>query len=111
MWLGLSGLEAWCVSMHGRVAGRHSCPALEFARTSLDGRLTLVLTPGSAPVTSLWTEVDYSSSDEARLALMTRENSKSPAIVGLWPGPSLHDDLGADVIAAWATARGIGSVV
>ena len=84
---------------------------LEFARTSLDGRLTLVLTAGAVPISSLWTELDYASAGEAKEALMLRENSKFPAVVGTWPGPPPRHAVGADAIAAWAAKRGMDAVL
>jgi hypothetical protein len=84
--------------------------AVEFARVSKNGRLTLVLTPGAQTVPTLWTEVDYQSPKDARSALAARENSPIHAI-GLWPGPSPRHAVGADRIASWAAARNIDAVV
>ena len=83
---------------------------VEFSRTSMDGRLTLVLTAGAAPVTTLWSEVEYGSPDEARAALAAREKSHV-RWVGSWPGPVTDHELGRDQIAAWAATRGIDAVV
>lgn len=83
---------------------------LEFARTSQDGRLTLVLTAGARPVPCLWTEVDYTAPHHAQEALAGREGCTLPGI-GLWPGDPPANNFGAEAIAAWAAARGVGAVV
>jgi hypothetical protein len=83
---------------------------VEFSRTSMDGRLTLVLTADTTPVPTLWSEVDYGSPDEARAALAARENS-NVRWVGCWPGPVPDHALGREQIAAWAEGRGIDAVV
>jgi hypothetical protein len=83
---------------------------LEFARTSQDGRLTLVLTPGARPVPCLWTEVEYTAPHHAQEALAGREGCTLTSI-GLWPGdPPLHST-GADAIVAWGAARGADAIV
>jgi hypothetical protein len=83
---------------------------LEFARTSQDGRLTLVLTAGTKPLPCLWTEVEYTAPHHAQEALAGREGCTLPGI-GLWPGDLPAHALGADVIAAWALSRGLDAVV
>jgi hypothetical protein len=76
------------------------CLPLEFARTSKDWRLTLVLTDGAAPVPTLWTELDYADPESAKAALQGRE-ATGPLSVGLWSGPVPRYSLGAADIAAW----------
>lgn len=83
---------------------------LEFARTSQDGRLTLVLVAGSQAVPTLWTELAYTKPLHAQEALAGREGCVLSAI-GLWPGKSPEHGPGAEAIAAWATARGFDAVV
>lgn len=83
---------------------------LEFARTSQDGRLTLVLTAGARPVPCLWTEVEYTAPHHAQEALAGREGCTLPGI-GLWPGDPPPHNPGADAIAAWGAARGVGAVI
>jgi hypothetical protein len=83
---------------------------LEFARTSQDGRLALVLTAGAPPVPCLWTELEYTAPHHAQEALAGREGCTLPAI-GLWPGDPPPHNPGSDAIAAWAAARGVGAVV
>lgn len=83
---------------------------LEFARTSRDGRLTLVLTAGAPSVPSLWVELDYASAESARGALAGREGC-APHAIGLWPGPAPKHSVGADEVAKWAQAKGLDAAV
>lgn len=83
---------------------------IEFARTSRDGRLTLVLTPNVPPVPTLWIELDYATADSAREALASRE-SCDPQAIGLWPGPAPRYAVGAGEVSAWAQAKGLDAVV
>jgi hypothetical protein len=84
---------------------------LEFARTSQDGRLTLVLVAGAQAVSTLWTELDYTKPLHAQEALAGREGCSLSAI-GLWPGKAPEHGPGVvDAIAKWAAARGIDAVV
>lgn len=87
-------------------------PALpvEFARTSNDGRLTLVLTEGATPVPTLRVELDYANGQTARDALRDRERTAS-RFVGLWPGPAPAHSVGAEAIASWAADRKLDAVV
>ena len=84
---------------------------LEFARTSRDGRLTLVLVDGARPVPTLWTELDYRSPDEAQAALAGREGCPLMAI-GRWPRLSRAQADDTDsIISAWAAQREIDAIV
>ena len=83
---------------------------LEFARTSRDGRLTLVLTPGAREVPTLWTEVDYPTAEQAQEALAGREGCELP-LIGCWPGSTPRHRVGADAIAKWSSERGFDAVV
>lgn len=83
---------------------------LEFARTSKDGRLTLVLTDGAASVPALWAELDYADPETARQALAGREGSGQLSI-GLWPGPVPRYAVGAADIASWAQSKTLDAVV
>jgi hypothetical protein len=69
-----------------------------------------VLTPGTTPVRTLWTTLDYTKPLHAREALAGREGCVLSA-VGLWPGRQPDHTLGADIIAAWAQERGFDAVV
>jgi hypothetical protein len=83
---------------------------LEFARTSRDGRLMLVLTEGGAPSPTRWVELDYATPQQAQEALAGREAS-GPDSIGLWPGPEPRHAVGAADIAQWAAAQGVEAVV
>lgn len=83
---------------------------VEFARTSKDGRLTLVLTEGAAPVSCLWVALDYATALDARIALAEREGCAQSAI-GVWPGPAPKHGVGAGSIAHWAETKRLVSVV
>jgi hypothetical protein len=83
---------------------------LEFARTSQDGRLTLVLVAGAQPVPCLWTELDYTAPHHAQEALAGREGCTLPGI-GLWPGDAPAHSPGTEAVAAWAATKGVGAVV
>lgn len=63
---------------------------LAFARVSREGRLTLMLTPGAAPVPILWCELNYYTGEATQAALAGREGTAIHAI-GQWPGqPPKH---------------------
>ena len=49
---------------------------IEFARESKDGRVTLVITPSSPPVRSLWALSSLDSVDAAKADLVLREEIK-----------------------------------
>jgi hypothetical protein len=83
---------------------------LEFARTSRDGRLTLVLTEAADPRPTQWVRVLYTAPDDAREALAKREGCALSAI-GLWPGPAPRHSIGAIVVAEWAATIGLDAVV
>ena len=83
---------------------------LEFARTSKDGRLTLVLTEAAAAVPSLWVELDYADPRTAKDALRGREGT-GPLSIGLWPGPAPRYKVGVAEIATWAQGKGLDAVV
>ncbi len=83
---------------------------LEFARTSKDGRLTLVLTDGATAVPSLWVELDYADPQSAKDALQGREGT-GPLSIGLWPGPAPRYKVGAVEIAKWAEDKELDAVV
>lgn len=83
---------------------------IEFARTSQDGRLTLVLVAGAPLVPCLWTELEYTAPEHAQEALAGREGCTLPG-VGLWPGEAPVHAVGAERIARWAEERGLRAVV
>jgi len=83
---------------------------IEFARTSRDGRLTLVLVEGAALMPTQFVELSYASAEQAQEALAGREGSGVESI-GLWPGPAPKYSVGAPAIAEWAAASGFDAVV
>ena len=83
---------------------------LEFARTSRDGRLTLVLTADGLLCPTRWVELDYGTAPQAQEALAGREAS-GPDSIGLWPGPLPRHSVGAAAVAQWASAQGFDAVV
>lgn len=83
---------------------------VEFARTSNDGRLTLVLMEGATPVPTLWVELDYADAKTAWDALRVREGTAS-RFIGRWPGLAPMHSVGADAIANWALERKLDAVV
>lgn len=83
---------------------------LEFARTSQDGRLTLVLVAGAPLVPCLWSELDYTAPHHAQEALAGREGCTLTGI-GLWPGAAPAHGAGAERIARWAQERSLQAVV
>lgn len=83
---------------------------LEFARTSQDGRLTLVLLDGAPAVPTRYVELAYATGEQAQEALAGREGSGIESI-GLWPGPEPKYPVGASVIASWAMEKGFDAVV
>lgn len=96
--------------MQGRLADRWAALPLEFARTSKNGRLTLVLTDGAATVPSLWAELDYADPQSAKDALQGREGT-GPLSIRLWPGPAPRYKVGAAEVAKWAQERALDAVV
>ncbi len=83
---------------------------IEFARTSQDGRLTLVLLEGAPVVPTRFVELSYATAEQAQEALAGREGSGVESI-GVWPGPEPKYPVGAAAIAAWAEASGFDAVV
>ena len=83
---------------------------VEFARTSKDGRLTLVLLNGAQPVATRFVELAYDTAEQAQECLAGREGSGVESI-GLWPGPEPRYAVGAAAIAEWGAANGFDAVV
>jgi hypothetical protein len=81
--------------------------SVEFARQSHDGRLTLVVVPGAAPVRSLWTLLASENIDAAVDALAAREGAPANRI-GSW---SIGDPDPFAGLTDWASARGLAHVV
>jgi len=93
---------------------------LEFTRESgakkggRGNRITLVITPGSAPIRSLWIELDTRSLNQAREVLARREgiptsNHHAIGHVDCTTGERLGE--GCDAVAEWARERDLTGVV
>jgi hypothetical protein len=77
------GSLIWCPgNLKIKSRWRLNGPALpiEFARISQDGRLTLVIHPGSADQPTYWALSEFTTVDQARTNLGMRENSGSAHI-------------------------------
>ena len=83
---------------------------LEFARTSADGRLTLVLLQSASSLPSLWVELDYATAAQAQEALAGRE-ACGLRWIGLWTAKGSTEGAGTLAIGAWARSRGFDAVV
>lgn len=86
---------------------------IEFTRQSLDGRITLVIAPGRAPVRCLWALMAPTDLDAAVAALGRRERiaeNRRPEWVGRWQA---GDNVPAAIpsLPARAAARAIDAVV
>ena len=83
---------------------------LEFARQSMDDRITLVISPAARPVRSLWTLMDSYSLEDAKEQLQLREKTKNPEHIGNWSrgeqSPKWIPEL-----SEWALTRNIDSVI
>ena len=97
------------------------CVRVEFARQSLDGRLTLVLHDAADPVPSLWAQMKVASLDDAVKALAEREGSPGKPLsnpgrdIGRWPDDR-KDDPKADPaniigLPTWAAERCVDFVI
>jgi hypothetical protein len=87
---------------------------IEFARQSMNGRMTLVIVPNTFPlVRSLWSPMSVSNLAEARNALGQREcehQEKPASCVDYWPRRSKYTCV-AHKIGQWARALQIDAVV
>lgn len=84
--------------------------AVEFARQSGDGRITLVVEWTARPVRVLWALLDTACQEEACRRLAKREGIKRKISehVGQWPRGATEPIPG---IEEWAIARGLDAVV
>jgi hypothetical protein len=100
------------VDGHWRADG----PALpvEFARQSGDGRITLVIVQGFAPVPTLWSIFNTRDLAEARQSLRVREGvfrSRADEFIACWrrgENPSSEPDA---TISAWAAGKNLDAAV
>jgi len=86
---------------------------IEFARGSDDKRITLVITPKTALVRSLWALCSIDDLNQARILLAERESPKAKDIkqvTGAWNGEKTSEPNCAR-IADWARQRGIEAVL
>ena len=83
---------------------------LEFARQSMDDRITLVISRDARPVRSLWALMDSESLEDAREQLQLRERAENPKHIGDWSraGPPPES---IPRLREWALARNIDSVI
>lgn len=87
---------------------------IEFARQSRGGRITLVLTPGTALIRSLWTLMRVTDLDMAKASLAEREEISEKYIskyVGYWSQAKKYDSASTGFIEKWASHIGIDAVV
>ena len=87
---------------------------IEFARISMDGRLTLVIRTNSEPVQVLWTLMQSKDLDEAILDLKNREGTviKRIGYVDLVNNTKRSkSDILADEITNWALEKGLDAVI
>lgn len=87
---------------------------IEFARVSKDKRVTLVITPNSPLVRSLWALSSLDSLDTATADLALREDIKEENVqysIGVWQQAG-QAQAGADLeIAQWATRLNLDAVI
>ncbi len=87
---------------------------VEFARVSQNGRLTLVVAKGVAPVPVLWSRLSVDTIDDGITALAKREGVSSENAqlsIGFWTPEQRSQHIGADDIAVWAEMRDFHGVV
>lgn len=87
---------------------------LEFARQSANGRITLVIVPGAAPISALWCALDVDTLDEARQVLAKREGIKPAYVersVGVWGKGVCSRHRETEAIGKWAEAANLSGVV
>jgi hypothetical protein len=86
---------------------------VEFSRLSSDGRITLVIDRGAAPVRIMWAQMTSTELDEARAALRDREQITAKEwdqFIGTWKrGDPAPDSI--PEISPWAETRGIEAAV
>ncbi len=87
---------------------------VEFARTSQDGRLTLVIVEGVPPVQTLWAEMDCTDLQAAVDSLRQRENigpRSAAEFIGVLRADDHADDAIKTVIKAWIISKDIDAVI
>lgn len=87
---------------------------VEFVRQSKDSRITLTISENAAPVTVLWIPLNVETLDEARHALMVREDIPEKYLaqsVGFWSQDRRSHHPQAASIGAWASTKAVSGVV
>ena len=83
---------------------------LEFARQSMDDRITLVISLDAHPVRSLWALMDSDRLEDAKKHLQRREGTKNPDYIGNWSRGQLSP-VSIPGLSEWALARNVDSVI
>ncbi len=86
---------------------------IEFARISPDGRLTLIIHPGAAPVTTYWAALAVPDLASAVRVFAARERCE-PRYIGRWSAAEAVSEvapLALDVVPGWARAQELDGVV
>jgi hypothetical protein len=86
---------------------------IEFARQSLGGKITLVLSEDALPVPVLWADLDFEDLNEARANLTEREWSGGDpdAVVGVWTESTPVSSPYEDSISRWARQKKLDAVI
>ena len=87
---------------------------IEFARESMDGRITLVLTEGVTPVKSCWVKLAVTSLDEGKARLAQREGiceSNIKYSIGFWDKGGKAHGRCKGIIGDWACSAEVDTVV
>lgn len=86
---------------------------VEFTRKSSDGRITLVLTPNTTSVRSLWSIMDCLDLESAKQSLSEREGidyKKQPELIGSWEeGVSNPETISS--LSNWSANKGIDGII
>lgn len=78
---------------------------IEFARISKDGRVTLVLHPGTAPTAAYWAESSFEDMSSAVANLADREQTLTKRIGTLLRSDPKSDDESVVAIQSWLASR------
>jgi cation transport regulator ChaC len=84
---------------------------LEFARKSLDGRMTIVVCKQGTLCQTLWNTLSSTSLEEARKTLAKREGLPSSKNAAFWSDTGASEHHGTELVGAWAKKRGFAGVV
>lgn len=86
---------------------------IEFVRKSNNGRVTLVIHPPAKPITTLWSELESATVDEAVTALADREGilrKNAARLIGSWSADA-QGSTDQHGIGGWARRKGVEGVV